>query len=61
MEYYAAIVLHLAGVPQELFTPTFAASRLAGWGAHVLEQAASNKIIRPSARYVGPSAPQPLP
>ena len=61
VEYYAAIVLHLAGVPQELFTPTFAASRLAGWGAHVLEQAASNKIIRPSARYVGPSAPQPLP
>ncbi|NNF29097.1 MAG: citrate synthase/methylcitrate synthase [Gemmatimonadetes bacterium] len=61
VEYYAAIVLHLARVPQELFTPTFAASRLVGWSAHVLEQAANNKILRPSARYVGPEAPQPLP
>ncbi len=54
VEYYAAIVLHLAGIPQELFTPTFTTSRVVGWGAHVLEQAGANKIMRPKARYVGP-------
>ncbi len=53
VEFYAAVVLHLAGVPQSMFTPTFATSRMVGWAAHVLEQAANNKIIRPSARYVG--------
>ncbi len=54
VEYYAAVVLHLAGIPQELFTPTFATSRVVGWAAHVLEQAGDNKIMRPKARYVGP-------
>ncbi len=54
VEFYAAIVLHLAGIPQEMFTPTFAVSRIVGWSAHLLEQAAAGKIIRPSARYVGP-------
>ena len=54
VEYYAAIVLHLAGLPQELFTPTFTTSRAVGWAAHLLEQAADNKIMRPKARYVGP-------
>jgi citrate synthase len=54
VEYYAAVVLHLAGIPQELFSPTFATARSFGWAAHVLEQAAANKIMRPSARYVGP-------
>ncbi len=54
VEYYAAIVLHLAGLPQELFTPTFTTSRVVGWAAHILEQAADNKIMRPKARYVGP-------
>ena len=58
VEYYAAVVLHLAGLPQEAFTPTFTTSRIVGWGAHLLEQAADNKIIRPSARYIGPT---PLP
>ncbi|WP_423917012.1 citrate/2-methylcitrate synthase [Candidatus Poriferisodalis sp.] len=52
VEYYAAVVLHLAGLPQDAFTPTFTASRIVGWGAHILEQANDNKIIRPSARYV---------
>lgn len=53
VEYYAGVVLHLAGLPQEAFTPTFTTSRVVGWGAHLLEQAANNKIMRPSARYTG--------
>jgi citrate synthase len=61
VEFYAGVVMHLAGLPHELFTPTFAVARVIGWSAHVLEQAADSKIIRPSARYVGPPAPQPLP
>lgn len=61
VEYYAAIVLHLAGIPQDMFTATFTTSRIVGWGAHVLEQAADNKIIRPAARYVGDAPPQPVP
>jgi citrate synthase len=54
VEFYAAVVLTLAGIPQELFSPTFATSRVLGWSAHLLEQSADNKIMRPSARYVGP-------
>ncbi len=59
VEYYAAIVLHLAGLSQDLFTPTFVVSRVVGWSAHVLEQAADNKIMRPSANYVGPMVEGP--
>ncbi|MEM7091581.1 MAG: citrate/2-methylcitrate synthase [Actinomycetota bacterium] len=54
VEFYAAVVLHLAGLSQDMFTPTFTTSRVVGWGAHALEQAANNKIMRPAARYVGP-------
>ncbi|MGF1595926.1 MAG: citrate/2-methylcitrate synthase [Acidimicrobiales bacterium] len=54
VEYYAAVVLHLAGIPQDMFTPTFTTSRVIGWVAHLLEQSAANKIMRPAARYVGP-------
>ncbi|MDH3679936.1 MAG: citrate synthase/methylcitrate synthase [Acidimicrobiia bacterium] len=54
VEYYAAVVLHLAGLPQPMFTPAFTTSRVVGWVAHLLEQAANNKIMRPLARYVGP-------
>jgi citrate synthase len=61
VEFYAGIVMDAVGVPRELFTPTFASSRVIGWCAHVLEQAADNRLIRPSAAYVGPPPPQPVP
>ena len=61
VEFYAGIVMEECGLPPELFTPTFASSRVIGWTAHVLEQAADNRLIRPSARYVGPPPPEPLP
>jgi citrate synthase len=61
VEYYAGVVMELAGLDRSLFTPTFAAARTVGWCAHILEQAGDNRIIRPSARYVGPPPPQALP
>jgi citrate synthase len=61
VEFYAGVVMEEAGLPRELFTPTFASSRVIGWCANMLEQAADNRIIRPSARYVGPPPPAPLP
>jgi len=61
VEYYAGVVMDAAGIPRELFTPTFTISRSIGWVAHALEQAADNRLIRPASRYVGPPAPQPVP
>jgi citrate synthase len=61
VEFYAGIVLDLIGMPRELFTPTFAVSRVVGWCTHVMEQAGDNRLIRPGARYVGPEPPQPVP
>jgi citrate synthase len=61
VEYYAGIVMEQCGIPRALFTPTFAVSRVVGWCAHVLEQATETAIIRPSARYVGPEPPVPVP
>ena len=61
VEFYAGVVMESCGLPSSLFTSAFATSRIVGWGAHVLEQAADTHILRPSARYVGPSAPAPLP
>lgn len=59
VEFWAAIVMEECGIPREMFTPTFAIARTIGWTAHILEQAADPKIIRPSARYVGPPVRQP--
>ena len=61
VEFYAGIVLDIIGMPRSLFTPTFACSRVIGWTAHIREQAADNRLIRPSAHYVGPEPPQEVP
>ena len=54
VEFYAGVVMETAGLPRTMFTPTFAVSRAVGWCAHIVEQAAVGKLIRPSSRYVGP-------
>ncbi len=61
VEFYSAGVLQAIGLPREYFTPTFAAARVAGWSAHVLEQAAHNRIIRPQSEYIGPEPRKPVP
>ena len=59
VEFWAAIVLDFAEVPAHLFTSMFTCARLAGWSAHVLEQKKTGRLIRPSARYVGPAPRKP--
>jgi len=54
VDFYAASVYHSLGIPTDLMTPIFAVARMAGWTAHVREQYADNKIIRPGSEYVGP-------
>ena len=56
VEYWAAIVLDFAEVPSHMFTAMFTCARTAGWSAHILEQKGTGRLIRPSARYVGPKA-----
>ena len=53
VDFYSASLQHYMGIPGDLFTCIFAASRISGWCAHILEQLADNKIIRPSANYIG--------
>lgn len=60
VDFYSASTYALLGIPVDLFTPIFAVSRVAGWTAHVLEQYANNRLIRPRAEYVGPEHPQPF-
>ena len=54
VEFYAGVIMETVGLPRSMFTPTFAVSRTVGWVTHAVEQAASAKLIRPAARYVGP-------
>jgi citrate synthase len=61
VEFYAGVVMDRCGLPRQLFTPTFAVSRVIGWCANIAEQAAARQIIRPAARYVGPPPPAPVP
>jgi citrate synthase len=58
VDFYSASTYHALGIPVDLFTPIFAVSRISGWTAHVLEQYANNRLIRPRAEYVGPEYPQ---
>jgi citrate synthase len=59
VEFWAAIMLDFAEVPAHMFTSMFTCARLAGWSAHILEQKRSGRLIRPSARYVGPGPRKP--
>ena len=59
VEFWSAVVLDYAEVPPELFTPMFTCARTAGWSAHILEQKREGRLIRPTAKYVGPP-PRPL-
>jgi citrate synthase len=58
VDFYSASTYHSLGIATDLFTPIFAVSRISGWTAHVLEQYANNRLIRPRADYVGPEYPQ---
>jgi citrate synthase len=58
VDFYSASTYYALGIPIELFTPIFAVSRISGWTAHVLEQYANNRLIRPRAEYIGPEYPQ---
>jgi citrate synthase len=60
VDFYSASTYYTMGIAIDLYTPIFAVSRVSGWTAHVLEQYANNRLIRPRADYVG-SAPRPLP
>ena len=59
VEFWSAVVLDFADVPAELFTPMFTCARTAGWSAHIMEQKREGRLVRPTAKYVGPP-PRPL-
>ena len=59
VEFWSAVVLDYADIPPDLFTPLFTCARVAGWSAHILEQKREARLIRPTAKYIGP-APRPL-
>lgn len=60
LDFYSASAYHYVGIPTFLFTPIFVMSRITGWSAHVFEQRANNKLIRPTSEYIGPDS-RPFP
>jgi citrate synthase len=58
VDFYSASMYYTLGIPIDLYTPIFAVSRMSGWTAHILEQYANNRLIRPRAEYIGPDYPQ---
>jgi citrate synthase len=58
VDFYSASTYHTLGIAIDLYTPIFAVSRMSGWTAHILEQYANNRLIRPRAEYTGPAHPQ---
>jgi 2-methylcitrate synthase len=59
LDFYSATAYHFCGIPTMMFTPLFVVSRITGWAAHIIEQRADNRLIRPSAEYIGPE-PRPF-
>ena len=61
LDFYSAPAYHYCGIPTPMFTPIFVMARLAGWSAHIIEQRSNNRLIRPTAEYIGPEPTEYLP